>query len=118
MRMSIAGAAKPKITSSPGRRIWPPTEPHARRPRPINVGCPARRRILAHVDLAHVDAKAFNVARRAVRYVAPAAPQTRRASRRDEDDDQDSSADIMSSSGHFASRARAHPAPRHLKNGA
>jgi hypothetical protein len=30
--MSIAGAAKLKITSNLGRRIWRPTAPHARRP--------------------------------------------------------------------------------------
>jgi len=34
---------------------------------------PARRRILAHVGSARVDAQALDVARRAVRYVAPAA---------------------------------------------
>ena len=36
-----------------------------------------------------VDAEALDVARRAVRHVAPAAHQDRRARRRDEDDDQD-----------------------------
>ena len=33
-RMSTAGAARLKTTSNRGRRIWRPTAPHARRPRP------------------------------------------------------------------------------------
>ena len=48
---------------------------------------PARGRLLAHVGLARVDAETFDVACRAVRHVAPAARQTRRPRRRDEDDD-------------------------------
>jgi Transposase DDE domain group 1 len=32
-------AARPKTTSSPGRRIWRPTAPPAQRPRPTNSGC-------------------------------------------------------------------------------
>ena len=31
--------ARPKITSSLGRRIWRPTAPHARRPQPTSSGC-------------------------------------------------------------------------------
>ncbi len=119
MRMSTAGAANPKITSSPGEDI------SGRRPHVLHEGygqsvaaVPARERLLAHVGLARVDAEAFDVACRAVRHVAPAPHQTRSPRRRDEDDDQDSSADIMSRSGYFASRARPHPAPRHLRNGA
>jgi hypothetical protein len=79
---------------------------------------PARRRILAHVGSARVDASALDVARRAVRYVAPAAHQGRCSRRRDEDDDQDSPADVVPRPAYFASRARAYPAPRHLSDGA
>src|SRR5450759_5109222 len=79
---------------------------------------PARRRLLAHVGPARVDAKAFNVARRAIRHVAPATHQGRRPRCRDEDDDQDSPTDVVPRSGYFASRARAYPAPRHLSYGA
>ena len=39
MRMSIAGAARPKTTSNPGRRIWRRIARHAPRPRPISFGC-------------------------------------------------------------------------------
>ena len=42
----------------------------------------------AHVGPARIDAQALDVARRAVRYVAPAAHQSRCSRRRDEDDDQ------------------------------
>ena len=52
------------------------------------------------------------------RYVAPAARQTRRPRRRDEDDDPSSPADVVPRPGYSASRARAYPAPRHLRNGA
>jgi len=79
---------------------------------------PARGRILAHVGSARVDAQALDVARRAVRYLAPAAHQCRCSRRRDEDDDQDSPADVVPRPGYFASRARAYPAPRHLSDGA
>ena len=62
--------------------------------------------------------QAFDVARRTVRHIAPAAHQNRRPRRRDEDDDPGSLADVVSRPGYFAARTRAYPAPRHLKNGA
>src|SRR5271170_7969805 len=79
---------------------------------------PARWRLLAHVGSARVDAQALDVARRAVRYVAPAAHQSRCSRHRDEDDNQDSPADVVPRRGYFTSRARAYPAPRHLSDGA
>ena len=79
---------------------------------------PARRRVLADVGSASVDAKALHVARRAVRHVAPAADQDRRARCRDENDDPDSFADIMSRPGNLALRTRTDTAPRHLSDGA
>ena len=79
---------------------------------------PSRRRLLDHVGSARLDAQAFDVACRAVRHLAPAAHQARRARRRNEDDDQDLSADIVSGSRHLAPRAEPHPAPRHLSDGA
>ena len=79
---------------------------------------PARGRILAHVGPARVDAQTFDVARRAVRHVTPAAHQNRRPRRRDEDDDQGSLADVVSRPGYIAARARAYPALGHLNNGA
>ena len=79
---------------------------------------PARWRLLAHVGSARVDAQALDVARRAVRYVAPAAHQSRCSRHRDEDDNQGSPADVVPRPGYFTSRARAYPAPRHLSDGA
>ena len=38
-KTSTAGAARPKTTSSPSRRIWPPIAPHARKRPPISSGC-------------------------------------------------------------------------------
>jgi len=76
---------------------------------------PARGRLLAHVGPAHIDAETFDVVRRAVRHVAPAPHQNRRARRRDEDDDPRSFADIMSRARHFAFHARANPAPRDVR---
>src|SRR2546430_11174440 len=38
-KMSTAGAARRKITSSPGRHIWRPTEHRARRRPPTSSGC-------------------------------------------------------------------------------
>ena len=119
MRMSTAGAARPKTTSSPGRRIWRPTARPARRPRANQF------RLFLHAGaywlmwgLRAVDAAALDVARRAVRHAAPAPDQDRRARRRDEDDDQGSLADIVSRTGHPALRARTYPASRHLSGGA
>lgn len=43
MKMSTAGAAKLKITSSPGRRIWRRTAPHERRLRLSSCGCSCMR---------------------------------------------------------------------------
>ena len=78
---------------------------------------PARRRILAHVGSARVDAQALDVARRAVRYVAPALINV--AARVVERKTMirihlPTSCPV----GYFASRARAYPAPRHLSDGA
>ena len=79
---------------------------------------PSRWRLLAHVGPARVNAQAFDVARRAVRHIAPAAHQGRRPRRRNEDDDPGSPADVVSRPGYSTSRARAHTAPRHLSAGA
>ena len=76
-------------------------------------------RRLADVGPARIDAQAFAVARRPVRYIASAAHQNRRPRCRDEDDDPGSLADVVSLPEHFAARTRAYPALlRHLKNGA
>ena len=79
---------------------------------------PARRRLLADVGPARVDAKTFDVARRPVRHLTPAPHQDRRARRRDEDNVTCSFADIVSRPRYLAFRSRANPAPRHLSDGA
>src|SRR5208337_2439113 len=60
----------------------------------------------------------FDVARRPVRYVAPAPHQDRRPRRRDEDDDPSALADLLPRAGYPALRSRTHTAPRHLTGGA
>jgi len=117
--MSTAGAARPKITSNRGRRIWRPTAPHARRPRPTSSG------LFLHAGaywlmwgLRASMPKRSMWRVRAVRHIAPAAHQGRRPRRRDEDDDQGSPADVVPRPGYSASCARAHTAPRHLSDGA
>ena len=77
---------------------------------------PARRRLLDYVGPARIDAKALDVARRAVRHVAPTAHQDRRPRRRDENDDPDSPADVVPRTRYSASRARTHTAPRHMSD--
>ena len=79
---------------------------------------PARRRLLADVGAARIDAQAFDVARCPIRHVAPAPRQDRRPRRRDENHDPRPSADVMPRPGNPAFRPPAHPAPRHLKHGA
>src|SRR5271157_4893480 len=79
---------------------------------------PARRRVLADVGPARVDAETFGVARRPVRYVAPAPHQDRRPRRRDENHDPRPSADVVPRPGNPALRSRTHTAPRHLTGGA
>src|SRR5271167_475494 len=79
---------------------------------------PARRRVLADVGPARVDAETFDVARRPVRYAAPAPHQDRRPRRRDEDDDPSALADLLPRPGYSALRSRTHTAPRHLTGGA
>src|SRR5208337_1679844 len=79
---------------------------------------PARRRVLADVGPARVDAETFDVARRPVRYVAPAPHQDRRPRRRDEDDDPSALADLLPRAGYPALRSGTHTAPRHLTGGA
>src|SRR5271166_5714985 len=79
---------------------------------------PARRRVLADVGPARVDAETFDVARRPVRYAAPAPNQDRRPRRRDEDDDPSALADLLPHAGYPALRSRTHTAPRHLTGGA
>ncbi len=79
---------------------------------------PARRRLLDHVGPARINARALDVARRAVRHVAPAAHQSHGAYRRDENDDPGSPADVAPCRGDSSSRARAYPPPRHLSDGA
>ena len=76
------------------------------------------RRLLADVEPAHADAAALDLARRAVRHVAPASHQARRARRRNENHDQGSLADSLPRTRCSASRARANAAPRHLSAGA
>jgi hypothetical protein len=83
----------------------------------------ARGRLLDNVGPARVDAEAFDVASGAVRHVAAAPDQGRRARRRNEDDDPRASADIVSRTECLALRARANPASRnpalrHLTGGA
>ena len=64
------------------------------------------------------NGRALNVARRAVRHVAPAAHQDRDAHSRDEDDDPSSPADVVPRRGYSTSRTGAYPPPRHLSDGA
>ena len=84
-RMSIAGAARPKTISSPGRPIWrriarPAPGRHANQFR-LFLACG---RLLADVGPTRVDdAKAFDVARRPVRHVAPPPHQDCRPRRRE-----------------------------------
>jgi hypothetical protein len=77
---------------------------------------PARRRLLADVGFPRIDAPAFDVARCAVRHLAPAADQSRRTHRRDEDHDTGSSANIVPRPGYSAPCTRAHPSPRHISD--
>src|SRR5271166_2913453 len=79
---------------------------------------PPCRRVLADVGPARVDAETFNLARRPVRYAAPAPHQDRRPRRRDEDDDPSALADLLPRAGYSALRSRTHTAPRHLTGGA
>ena len=83
---------------------------HAGHGQPV-APVPARRRLLAHVGPAPVDAEAFDVARGAVRHVAPAPDQNRRARRRDENDDPRPPAVIVSRAAYLELRARTYPAP-------
>src|SRR5450631_4355323 len=78
----------------------------------------ARGRLLDHVGLACVDAEKIDMARRAIRHVALAPDQDRRARCRDEDDDPRALADILPGTGYFALRTRSNPAPRHVTSGA
>src|SRR5271167_2472782 len=71
---------------------------------------PARRRVLADVGPARVDAETFDVARRPVRYTAPAPHQDRRPRRRDEDDDPSALADLLPRAGYRASLSDAYRA--------
>jgi hypothetical protein len=84
---------------------WRPTVPRARRLRRTNSAVPTRRSLLDHVGSARIDAQALNVARRAVRHVAPSAHQSRRPHCR-------------AHPGYSACRAWAHTVPRHLSAGA
>src|SRR5271169_481646 len=118
MKRSIAGVARPKTTSNPSRRIWRRIAPHARRPRPISFGCSYTPAPTADVGPARGDAETFDVARRPVRYAAPAPHQDRRPRRRDEDDDPSALADLLPRAGYPALRSRTHTAPRHLTGGA
>ena len=77
---------------------------HAGHGQPV-APVPARRRLLAHVGPAPVDAETFDVARGAVRHLAPAPDQDRRARRRDENHDPRPPAVIMSRAAHLEPRA-------------
>src|SRR5580692_5929256 len=110
--MSIAGAA------NPGRPIWRRIARPAPGRQPTSFGCPACRRLLADVGPTRVDAKAFDVARRPVRHVAPPPHQDCRPRRRDEDHDPGALADLMPRSGYPALRSGTHTAPRHMTDGA
>src|SRR5271166_5425777 len=79
---------------------------------------PPRRRLLADVGASRIDAKAFDVARRSVRHLAPAPHQDRRPRRRNEDDDPRALADLVPGAGYSALRPATHTAPRHLSGGA
>jgi len=78
----------------------------------------ARRRLLADVGPARLDAQTFDVAGRPVRHLAPAPRQDRRPRRRDEDDDPGAFAHVLPDAGNPAFRPPANPAPRHVNNGA
>ena len=62
--------------------------------------------------------EALDVARRAVRHLAPAPHQDRRAGGRDENPDPASPADVLPRPRHPAHRPQAHPAARHMTDGA
>ena len=79
---------------------------------------PACGRVLADVGPTRVDAKAFDVARRPVRHVAPPPHQDCRPRHRDEDHDPGALADLMPRSGYPALRSGTHTAPRHMTDGA
>src|ERR1700734_1603663 len=79
---------------------------------------PACGRLLADVGPTRVDAKAFDVARRPVRHVAPPPHQDCRPRRRDEDHDPGALADLMPRSGYPSLRSGTHTAPRHMTDGA
>src|ERR1700723_1940336 len=116
--MSIAGAARPKTISSPGRPIWRRiARPAPGDSQPVSA-VPACGRLLADVGPTRVDAKAFDVARRPVRHVAPPPHQDCRPRRRDEDHDPGALADLMPRSGYPALRSGTHTAPRHMTDGA
>ena len=74
------------------------------------------RRLLADVGPTRVDAKAFDVARRPVRHVAPPPHQDCRPRRRDEDHDPGALANLMPRSGYPTLRWT-HTAPRHMTDG-
>jgi hypothetical protein len=78
---------------------------------------PACGRVLADVGPTRVDAKAFDVARRPVRHVAPPPHQDCRPRRRDEDHDPGALADLMPRSGYPSLRSGTHTAPRHMTDG-
>ena len=79
---------------------------------------PACGRLLADVGPTRVDAKAFDVARRPVRHVAPPPHQDCRPRRRDEDHDPGALANLMPRSGYPTLRSGTHTAPRHMTDGA
>ena len=116
--MSIAGAARPKpyqvLEDPPGGGSHVLLQGDSQ---PVSA-VPACGRVLADVGPSRVDAKAFDVARRPVRHVAPPPHQDRRPRRRDEDHDPGALADLMPRSGYPALRSGTHTAPRHMTDGA
>ncbi len=111
-RMSTAGAVRPRTTSNPGRPTWrPTTASRAPRQAPTNCGCSCTaERLLDHVGPSRFDAEALDVARGAVRHVAPAPDRIAGSSQARTDPR--APADIVSGAAYFTLRARANPAPR------
>ena len=117
-RMSTAGAARPRTTSSPGRRIWPPTARPAQGDSQPVPAVPACRRLLADVGLARRDAEALEFCRRAIRHAAIAPHQDRRAGGRDENPNSPAPADLLPGPVHPTHRPQSHTAARDINDGA
>src|ERR1700678_1846559 len=116
--MSIAGAARPKTISSPGRPAGGGSHVLLQGDSQPVSAVPACGRLLAAGGPTRVDAKALDVARRPVRHLAPPPNQDCRPRRRDEDHDPGALAALMPRSGSPALRSGTHTAPRPMTDGA